>query len=339
MIQNKNTKGDYSPILGNKANLTQNFTTFQSYTVTINKVNSNEENQLVECNSETITLDFASETLSVTRLLEKVRSCGIDLSVITASIEGKNQKGKYFCASNEPIHAIKADGYIRNFSINYGCKNISVGGNNATLEDIASNKIKLHIPKDVFDTINSVNGFNLEGMQNTINLMKQLHFAREFESAINVAKALKNKLALKLHIQYLDDLSSPHLISIILEGFRKFTSIYKADKELAKQAINVLDRFIKKNHCNGTFKNLIIYAIEALGYVNKYSSTSQPVIDSLIIQYIRSGLTKMHPHTLWASAVALNDDGFIRHKKLLLSDLSKYDRSYLLDNDKKLLSA
>ena len=203
-----------------------------------------------------------------------------------------------------PKLEILDDHYIRSIIIN----DKSIGGSNATLEDIASNGIKFILSNDVIEPILSeiqYSNFNFY-TQNTISRqnLNELCNYNEFDKILAYLKQDIGSKNCPLNILYtcLNKNISIHIKRKIFESIKVISHYIERDKCSKKMLNNFLD-FIRTQLINNTDILSQIYIVESLGYFH-LDRTANHKIWKIASTFFKKEI--IHPHLVWSFLVTLN---------------------------------
>ncbi|GAH88387.1 unnamed protein product, partial [marine sediment metagenome] len=176
------------------------------------------------------------------------------------------------------------NGYIRNIRVediySKKKKGLSVGCSNATLEDIAAERVSFFFfgePGGRHDHILDRHYMYYSISPNlkiSAKDMRRYHDSGQYLKAIAVAKRLGNNAAKDLLIKYLkkEQPASADMKEMAAEAFRSLEELCKKDSESSQKATGTLIDYIKKNVNIPAYRNSVIYSIEALGFVANHQA-------------------------------------------------------------------
>ncbi|MBN2241036.1 MAG: hypothetical protein JW712_14800 [Dehalococcoidales bacterium] len=226
------------------------------------------------------------------------------------------------------------NGFIRNVRIeDIHCKKnnkgLSIGCCNATLEDIAADKVtffffgnefkrRVHIHDRYFGCYSIFPPY----VKCTVRDMNQFQKSGDYLRAITVAKRLgmgekRARLKVKeLLMGYLTNNDSDYnaeMKEFTVEAFRSLEKLCEEDEKVSEQTTNALIAYIEHKKNDKDFVNSVIYAIEALGFVGNYHENQKISIFEFLPEFLGSlnrtdfkDKPAMYWHLVWASCVTLN---------------------------------
>jgi hypothetical protein len=230
----------------------------------------------------------------------------------SASILGKLKEGK------------NINGYIRNIRIEdlYSKKKrgLSVGCSNATLEDIAAERVSFFFFGEPGGRHNIILDRHYmyysicPNVEISDNEMMRYHALGQYLKAIAIAKKLGNDVAQDLLMKYLEQKkpASADMKEMAAEAFRSLEELCKKDSESSQKATGALIDYINKNVNIPAYRNSVIYAIEALGFVANYHELQKAKVRRYLSDLLGScqrknfkNNTAIYWHIVWASLVTL----------------------------------
>lgn len=226
-----------------------------------------------------------------------------------------------------PILDIKDDFYIRSIIID----GKTIGGSNATLEDIASNGMKFILSNDDIELVLSEPhyrkfNFYLENIPSKQNL-HELCLYNEIDKILAYIKQNIDDKNCPLGILYkcLNKKISLSLKRNIYEAL-KVISLYIEYNKCSNYVLNNFLDFLKVQLINTTDILSQVYIIESLGYFHIYKKANHKIWEIASVFFKKEFI---HPHAVWAFLVTLNlnkkDLYFKEDRKLIekLKDIVK----------------
>lgn len=305
------TFGSYSPItfgLGNRVTIN----VFDPLPLRL-ELTSGEEDKL----------DFGCQTLAATRLAalllhhEPFQTRGIAGEVVGLS----TLRSQPFYARGTVVSAT-ARGYVRCLSIRTDDGAVlTVGGNNATAEDVAARMITFYLPRRALERSDLAPFQHYDrrlAPSRSEGVLKYLYILRRHTDAIYAARAARTAASARLLSHYLTGLADPQSLEVVCEGFRDFSCLFSQSSELAQSVAIELYNFIRNKLYSDSHGNAVVYAVESLGYIAKFGfhiyEMIMEMLRTLLFQ-IRGG--SVHPDLLWSLVVAM---GARAIRKLDLTD-------------------
>jgi len=266
------------------------------------------------------------ETLCLAKFAQQVTSNLATLSPYIVHVEGRYLKDDSEASVLGRLKKSKnINGYIRNIRVEdiYSTKRskgLSVGCRNATLEDIAADRVSFFFFGEPGGRQNHI--LDRHYMYYTIcpNLgiseddMKGYHASGRYLKAIAIAKRLGNDAAKDLLIQYLKQgqRTTADMKEMTAEAFRSLEELCKKDSESSQQATDALIGYIKQNITIPAYRNSVIYAIEALGFVANHNARQKAKVRRYLSRLLEScdrnnfrDDPAIYWHIVWASLVTL----------------------------------
>lgn len=231
----------------------------------------------------------------------------------------------------------EVDLYIRGVSgLTVEKKYLTVGGSNATKQDIAAKKFTIHLPNNIYSELVSMHAwicvYNVSiDSSNIYSFLKGYPIT---ETSINDFVALLKRYPNESIInQLLDILLSKNsfgdkILSSIVESFRTLNELCLINPILEKKIIYVLERFVYKSFINFYYKSTI-YAVEAIGAIQNSEETSRVSknVTVFIIKNIETwSNSKYREHLIWCSLSMLKTSN-----KIISSDYRKFISNSDLD--------
>jgi hypothetical protein len=220
------------------------------------------------------------------------------------------------------------NGYIRNIQIEdleeqdeaKREKGLSVGCSNATLEDIAADRISFFFFGEYDERHYHIldSHYIFYAIYPTLRIseddMRKYRREDRYLKAIAIAKRLGNNVAKDLLIEYLRQghLTSANMKEMAAEAFRSLEKLCKRDSESSRQATDALIDYIETNILAPKYRNSVIYAIEALGFVANHNENQKIKVFKYLPELLSSLDRKdfkddpaIYWHIVWASLVTL----------------------------------
>ena len=206
------------------------------------------------------------------------------------------------------ISSYQIDKYIRNFSLcSQSGQNLSVGGSNATVEDVRANQITLTLEQDNVKAL--VDSPWYAYCQNNISIIhtdaiEQLIGLGQYTTAIHLLKKKGDIHSLRLlsKIDIAAGVSNAY-IPVLCDSFRCFSSIYIHQTAYSEKVTNLmLRRAAKLLEYDET--SAAVYCIESAGY-----AATSPLGFSSVFAFaealVRNGVSHCDSHIIWATEMSL----------------------------------
>ncbi|MEX2139017.1 MAG: hypothetical protein WD894_07130 [Pirellulales bacterium] len=251
-----------------------------------------------------------ADSLSIARFAGLLASHP-DCHTAVMAVSGRSNRGRGQCAVMGTCAGGVVDGYERRIGMQAESKDISVGGDNATSEDIAAQVVAFHLSEQLYEDliVNTSAAFHSVDSRTKLKIsdLEQRHRYGEVNSAIEIAKHLGNREAVDLLIEYLKRSSfGPPITDLVCDAFRSFGTLYSRDMNTARRVAFALKNFIASNRHVVERSCSLVYAIESLGYAGKYDPAFAPALSQFLIDFLRDdGNRLLHRDTVWATAVAV----------------------------------
>lgn len=194
---------------------------------------------------------------------------------------------------------------------------IDIGGDNASVERIASNSFNMHVPKEIMSeiagqaiNIGSQMPFGISiGQRSTSDLEKMVAFFIEnyaITYAIDMAKQIRTPIAASYLMGALEKDWGAKVNSQLTDSFRVFSRLCKGNKRLANKITQTLIQYIIEHEQKDNYLDAIIYAAEALGYIARFSEKPRKEAFSYLSNYIiKNGMSKRLRDVVWASLISM----------------------------------
>jgi len=271
------------------------------------------------------------ETLCLAKFAQHITNNLERLTPYIVHVEGRylkdNSKASVLGKLKESNKNI--NGYIRNIRIEdlyerdeaKREKGLSVGCSNATLEDIAADRVSFFFFGEpdgrqvcildrhyIYYAVRPIQELSEERMS-------QFRDSGQYLNAIAVAKRLGNDAAKDLLISYLKQKypTSADMKEMAAEAFRSLEELCKRDSESSQQTTDALIGYIKNNITTPACRNSVIYAIEALGFVANHQAHQKTKVRRYLSHLLEScdkNIFRDNPaiywHIVWASLVVFD---------------------------------
>lgn len=268
------------------------------------------------------------ETLCLAKFAEHVTNNLASLTPYFVHVEGRYLEDESGASVLGKLKKSKnINGYIRNIRVEdiyeqdeaKRNKGLSVGCSNATLEDIAADRVSFFFFGEpgkrqelIYETPYLY--YAVRPLARcTEKKMKELNNEKpsKYLQAIAVAKRLGNDAAKDLLIRYLQPEQSAFDTEIKVmaaEAFRSLEKLCEETPRCSRQATDALIDYIKNKFLVKGYRNSVIYAIEALGSVVNHNEDSKlkvfKYLPALLSSYTGGNL-EIDWHVVWASLVTL----------------------------------
>jgi hypothetical protein len=274
------------------------------------------------------------ETLCLAKFAQQVTNNLATLSPYIVHVEGRYLKDNSQASvlgklkeSNKNIN-----GYIRNIRVEdldeqdeaKREKGLSVGCSNATMEDIAADRVSFFFfgePDGRQDHILDLH-YMYYAIRPTLAIsekdMRRYRASGRYLKAIAIAKRLGNDVAKDLLISYLrqEHPTSANMKEMAAEAFRSLEKLCKRDPNSSEQAtdalISYINYIIKGKNAASRYRNSVIYAIEALGFVANHNEDQKVKVFKYLPELLSSCTREdfkddpaIYWHIVWASLVTL----------------------------------
>jgi Archaeal transcriptional regulator TrmB len=259
----------------------------------------------------TVELDFGSDTLSAARLVASIKqekgllSGGVAVSVVGVA---KDNPDRSFAKTAE-IDDVNLDGYVRNILIrDLARRRYTVGGSNATKEDVAASSIMVVLNRDILYDTTQGNLSVYESTTKTDDGLRHLIEHADIPMAhIAYARSLKTPLALRYLGQVLQNNKSSQILEYAAEGFRSFEGVYAKHRTCANEAAKSLLTFIQRSANRQELGTAIVYAAESLGYIARSSHEASPEIAEFLLGMIGNDhVREIHKDIFWSAIVGIS---------------------------------
>lgn len=215
------------------------------------------------------------------------------------------------------------DGYIRNIQVwdvyeEGKGKEKSVACINATLEDIAANRVSFlffGVPNKWDECVRWTEFplYEIRSIRKHTNAkMISLDRDRQYPHAIAVAKHLGDEGAAKILKSYLGRDFGPDMMERVTEAFKSLENLCKCNAGQSDDATKALINYIENHVSAPEYRNSVIYAIEALGFVANNQEDSKAIVCEFLSKLLSShkrdefkDKPSMYWHIVWSSLVAL----------------------------------
>lgn len=220
------------------------------------------------------------------------------------------------------------NGYIRNIQVEdldeqdeaKREEGLSVGCSNATLEDIAADRVSFFF----FGESEGRQDYILDrhyiyyAVRPTLEIsekdMRGYRASGRYLKAIAIAKRLGNDPAKDLLISYLkqEHPTSANMKEMAAEAFRSLEELCKRDPKSSQQATDALIDYVEGNITAPRYRNSVIYSIEALGFVANHNKRQKTKVRKYLPRLLKScdknnfsDNPAMYWHMVWTSLVTL----------------------------------
>lgn len=292
------------------------------------------------------------DTLCLAKFAQHIKNYSSRLVPYIVHVEGRYVKDNSRASVLGKLKESNINGYIRNIRVEdiyerdekKREEGLSVGCSNATLEDIAADKVSFFFfgksgDRDKF-TRNTHFAYYEVASQYTQEEMETLDNHKQYLIAIATAKQLGSEAAEELLITYLKRSDfDPDMKEMTADAFRSLENLCEKDEDKSNKAAEALINYIEENISNPKYRNSVIYAIEALGFVANHQEKSKTKVceflPNLLHSYKRGEFednSSMYWHMVWASLVTLTRT---MHNNLHTAPILAINRSLL---DKSVLA-
>jgi hypothetical protein len=265
------------------------------------------------------------ESLCLAKFAKHVMNNQAILSPYFVHVEGRYLKDDSSASILGKLKESKnINGYIRNIRIediySKRKKGLSVGCRNATLEEIAADRVTFFFfgersgRHDHILDLHYMYYSICPNMEISENEIMRYHASGQYLKAIAIAKRLGNDVAQELLIKKLEQKkqATADMKEMAAEAFRSLEELCKKNPESSQRATNALIGYIKRNIYIPAYSNSVIYAIEALGFVANHHAKQKAQVrrylSSLLGTCQRQSFKKnpaIYWHIVWASLVTV----------------------------------
>lgn len=261
---------------------------------------------------------LGSDTLTIATLMNEIHKINPSLESVSVNVDGydfrRNAKATYQVSTA----TAEIVGYIRRLCIETpdGDK-LTVGGVNATAEDIAAKSIEIVVSdKETREALvrNSRHGFGAyllpdiktsRERKTYHEMIKLLLLDYNINLVIAYAKRTRDAESLQYLVEHIEKTMPPKDAEILTEAFRMYEDARNIDHKYKSMAISALYRFVKKFHRNFEYINACIYAIESIGALGGSDERLLHVARSYLFQVYKLDFIPDSNHPKWAACVAL----------------------------------
>lgn len=281
------------------------------------------------------------DTLCSAQFAEHIRNYSSCLVPYVVHVEGRYVRDNLRASVLGKLKESNINGYIRNIRVEdiyerdekKREEGLSVGCSNATLEDIAADKVSFfffgkfgdrqqHIHETHFAYYNVGSRYTQKDMEELDNPKHpKPPKPPQYLKAIAVAKQLgseasrASEAAEELLISYLNRPSrdfGANMKEMTADAYRSLENLCERYEDKSIEATEALIKYIVENISKPEYRKSVIYAIEALGFVANHQENSKAKVCEFLSDLLRShnrGEFKDNPsmywHTVWASLVTL----------------------------------
>lgn len=288
---------------------------------------------------------IGADTLTITTLAKAFCDLGYSQDV---SVVVKGRDNQHNIDNVEIIGCItgaKLEGYQRTVYMcgknHYGEmeENIDIGGDNASVERIASTSFLMHIPKEILSEVAGktiVNGSSMPfglgvDILKTNELEKMVKFFMENHAithAVDIAKQIRTPVAAKYLMGALEKNYSPEINAQVTDSFRVFSETCQRNHKLAQELTKKLIDYVIGHQNDDNYSLAIIYAAEALGYISRFSPNSRKMaFECLYNNSTKFGMSENFRDLVWASIISM-ERTFVSHV-----DIDSFGESINLGDD------
>ena len=203
--------------------------------------------------------------------------------------------------------------YVRSVIVHSETKNLSVGGSNASLQDIAAYKFTIHLKANEYYTLQELyptlalyrNSDNRDEFSNLIKTLDLEPTENNIDLVIALVKNKKTKNEIDILINILSDFKSfsTNSIAKIAECFRCLYLPAFRDNSLQYTMQTVLENFIYKAF-NTPYQKAVIYAVESIGAITNSiegKKIAERVVGFLVKNSDKWESSVAREHLIWAT--------------------------------------